>query len=147
MVEMIIMLMTRTSPARSEVRRRLTEGLLWGWHGILASFLGWEDGSQHERRPNSCIGMKKAEKSLIIRKMASLGTPQIQRNGVTLIPTSHGLTTQGAYGLLWAQMVWTHSVTRAQHCCCAVVVQPSTLAMQETKIYDADNIGLWAKAT
>jgi hypothetical protein len=31
--------------------------------------------SQHERRPNSCIGMKKAEKSLIIRKMASLGTP------------------------------------------------------------------------
>jgi hypothetical protein len=28
MVEMIIMLMTRTSPARSEARRRLTEGLL-----------------------------------------------------------------------------------------------------------------------
>jgi hypothetical protein len=28
MVEMIIMLMTRMSPARSEVRRRLTEGLL-----------------------------------------------------------------------------------------------------------------------
>jgi hypothetical protein len=27
-VEMIIMLMTRTSPARSEARRRLTEGLL-----------------------------------------------------------------------------------------------------------------------
>jgi hypothetical protein len=28
MVEIIIMLMTRTSPARSEARRRLTEGLL-----------------------------------------------------------------------------------------------------------------------
>jgi hypothetical protein len=28
MVEMIIMLMTRMSPARSEERRRLTEGLL-----------------------------------------------------------------------------------------------------------------------
>jgi hypothetical protein len=28
MVEMIIMLMTRTSPTRSEARRRLTEGLL-----------------------------------------------------------------------------------------------------------------------
>jgi hypothetical protein len=28
MVEMIIMLMTRTSPVRSEARRRLTEGLL-----------------------------------------------------------------------------------------------------------------------
>jgi hypothetical protein len=28
MVEMIIMLMMRTSPARSEARRRLTEGLL-----------------------------------------------------------------------------------------------------------------------
>jgi hypothetical protein len=28
MVEMIIMLMTRTSPARSEAGRRLTEGLL-----------------------------------------------------------------------------------------------------------------------
>jgi hypothetical protein len=41
MVEMIIMLMTRTSPARSEARRRrLTEGLLCGWHGIFASFLG-----------------------------------------------------------------------------------------------------------
>jgi hypothetical protein len=25
------------------------------------------------------------------------------------------LMTQGAYGLLWAQMAWTHSVTRAQH--------------------------------
>jgi hypothetical protein len=59
-----------------------------------------EDVSQHERRPNSCIGMTKAERSLIIRKMASLGTPQMQRNGVTLIPTSHGLTTQGAYSLL-----------------------------------------------
>jgi hypothetical protein len=58
----------------------------------------------HERRPNSCIGMKKAERSLIIRKMASLGTSQMQRNGVTLIPTSHGLTTQRAYGLLRAQM-------------------------------------------
>jgi hypothetical protein len=41
MVEMIIMLMTRMSPARSEARRRrLTEGLLWWWHGIFASFLG-----------------------------------------------------------------------------------------------------------
>jgi hypothetical protein len=28
MVQMIIMLMTRTSPARLEARRRLTEGLL-----------------------------------------------------------------------------------------------------------------------
>jgi hypothetical protein len=47
-------------------------------------------------------------------------------------------------------MVWTHSVTRAQHislACCAVIVQPSTLDMQETKIYDADNIGLQATAT
>jgi hypothetical protein len=41
----------------------------------------------------------KAEKSLI-RKMASLGTSQMQRSGVTLITTSHGLTTQGAYDLL-----------------------------------------------
>jgi hypothetical protein len=41
--------------------------------------------------------MTKAERSLIIRKMASLGTPQMQRNGTTLIPTSHGLTMQGAY--------------------------------------------------
>jgi hypothetical protein len=41
MVEVIIMLMTRTSPARSEARRRrLTEGLLCGWHGNFASFLG-----------------------------------------------------------------------------------------------------------
>jgi hypothetical protein len=39
------------------------------------------------------VGMTKAERSLIIRKMASLGTPQMQRNGVTLITTSHGLTT------------------------------------------------------
>jgi hypothetical protein len=85
------------------------------WNGIFASFLGWKDGSQHERRPNSCIGMTKAKRSLIIRKMASLDTPQMQRNGLTLIPTSHGLTMQGAYGLLWAQMEWTHSVTRAQH--------------------------------
>jgi hypothetical protein len=39
--DMIIMLMTRTSPARSEARRkRLSEGLLCGWHGIFASFLG-----------------------------------------------------------------------------------------------------------
>jgi hypothetical protein len=84
MVEMIIMLMTRTSPVRSEARRRLTEGLLWGWHGYFPSFLGWKDVLQHERRPNSCIGMTKAESSIIIRKMASLGTPQMQRNGVTL---------------------------------------------------------------
>jgi hypothetical protein len=75
MVEMIIMLMTRTSLARSEARkRRLTEGLLWGWHGIFASFPGWEDGSQQERRPNSCIGMTKADMNLIIRKIGSLGT-------------------------------------------------------------------------
>jgi hypothetical protein len=41
MVEMIIMLMTRMSPWRSEARRRrLTVGLLCGWHGIFASFLG-----------------------------------------------------------------------------------------------------------
>jgi hypothetical protein len=33
-------------------------------------------------------------------KMASLGTPLMQCNGVTLIPTYHGLTMQGAYGLL-----------------------------------------------
>jgi hypothetical protein len=44
--------------------------------------------------------MTNAEKSLIIRKMATLGTPLMQRNGVTLTPTFHGLTTQGAYGLL-----------------------------------------------
>jgi hypothetical protein len=44
--------------------------------------------------------MAKAEKSLIIRKMASLDTPQMQRNWVTLITISHGLTTQGAYGIL-----------------------------------------------
>jgi hypothetical protein len=31
--------------------------------------------------------------------------------------------------------------------CRAVIVQPSTLAMQETEIYDADNIGFRAKAT
>jgi hypothetical protein len=41
-----------------------------------------------------------AEMSLIIRKMESLGTLQMQRNGVILIPTSHGLTMQGAFGLL-----------------------------------------------
>jgi hypothetical protein len=38
-----------------------------------------------------------------LRKMAGLGTPQMQHNGVTLIiiTTSHGLTkTQGAYGFL-----------------------------------------------
>jgi hypothetical protein len=40
MVEMIIMLMTRTSPTRSAARRRLTEGLLCGWHRIFASFFG-----------------------------------------------------------------------------------------------------------
>jgi hypothetical protein len=40
-VEIIIMLMTRKSPAGSEARRRrLTEGLLGGWHGIFDSFLG-----------------------------------------------------------------------------------------------------------
>jgi hypothetical protein len=59
--------------------------------------------------------MNKVERSLIIRKMASLGTLHMQHNGVTLIPTSHGLTTQGAYGLLWAQMAWTHLVIRAQY--------------------------------
>jgi hypothetical protein len=74
--------------------------------------------------------MTKAERSLIIRKMASLGTPQMQCNGVTLVPTSHGLTMQGAYSLLWAQMVWTHSVTRAQHiapgvsCCRCTTFHP-----------------------
>jgi hypothetical protein len=41
-----------------------------------------KDGSQHERRPNSCVGMRKAER----RKLASLGTPQMQHNWVTLIP-------------------------------------------------------------
>jgi hypothetical protein len=66
---------------------------------MFASFLGGKDGSQHERRLNSCVGMTKAERSL--RKMVSLGTPQMQHNRVTLITTSHGLTkTQGAYGLL-----------------------------------------------
>jgi hypothetical protein len=70
-----------------------------GWHGIFASFLSSKDGSQHERRPNSCVGMTKPERSL--RKMASLATPQMHHNGVILITTSHGLTkTQGAYGLL-----------------------------------------------
>jgi hypothetical protein len=38
-----------------------------------------------------------------------------------------------------------HSTSHS--CCRCVIVQPSTLAMQETKIYDADNIGLRAKAT
>jgi hypothetical protein len=42
--------------------------------------------------------MRKAERSL--KEMASLGTPQMQCNGVTLITTSHGLTMQGAYSLL-----------------------------------------------
>jgi hypothetical protein len=52
-----------------------------------------------KRSPNSCVGMTKAERSL--RKMASLGTLQMQHNRVTLITTSHGLTKmQGAYGLL-----------------------------------------------
>jgi hypothetical protein len=84
---------------------------------------------QHERRPNSCIGMTKADRSL--RKMANLGTPQMQHNGVTLVTTSHGLTkTQGAYSLLWAQMAWIHSVTRAQHiapgltCCSYTTFHP-----------------------
>jgi hypothetical protein len=96
----------------------------------FASFLGWEDGSQHERRPNSSIGMTKTERSLIIRKMASLGTPQMQCNGVTLIPTFHGLTMQGAYSFLWAQMAWTHSVIRARHiapdmsCCHCTTFHP-----------------------
>jgi hypothetical protein len=72
--------------------------------------------------------MTKAERSL--RKMASLGTPQMQHNGVTLITTSHGLMMQGAYGLLWAQMAWTHSVTIAQHiapgllCCLCTTFHP-----------------------
>jgi hypothetical protein len=60
-------------PGEIRRKKKKTEGLLWGWHGIFASFLGWEDGLQHERRPNSCVGMRKAESSL--RKMASLGTP------------------------------------------------------------------------
>jgi hypothetical protein len=58
-------------PWRSEARRRrLTEWLLCEWHGIFASFLNGKDGSQHERRPNSCVGMRKAERS----KMTGLGT-------------------------------------------------------------------------
>jgi hypothetical protein len=52
----------------------------------------------HHSWVEKMVGMTKAERSL--RKMASLGTPQMQRNGVTLITTSHGLMTQGAYGLL-----------------------------------------------
>jgi hypothetical protein len=36
------------------------------------------------------LTLTKAERSL--RKMASLCTPQMQHNGVTLITTSHGLT-------------------------------------------------------
>jgi uncharacterized DUF497 family protein len=85
---MIIMLMTRMSSWRSDARRRrLIEGLLWGWHGIFASFLGWEDGSQHKRSSISCVSMRKAER----RKLSSLGTPQMQPNGVTLIPTLCGL--------------------------------------------------------
>jgi hypothetical protein len=40
MVEMIIMLMMRTSPTTSEGRKRmLVEGLMAGWHGIFASFV------------------------------------------------------------------------------------------------------------
>jgi hypothetical protein len=74
--------------------------------------------------------MTKAKRSLI-RKMESLGTPQMQCNGVTLITTSHSLMTQGAYDLQWAQMAWTHSVTRAQHreagllCCRCTTFRPS----------------------
>jgi hypothetical protein len=106
----------------------LVEGLMAGWHGIFASFVDWEDGSQHERRPNSSVGMRKAERSL--RKMTTLGTPQMQCNGITLITTSHGLTMQGEYNLLWAQMAWTHSVTRVQHiapslsCCRCTTFHP-----------------------
>jgi hypothetical protein len=75
MVEMIIILMTRTSPARSEARRRrLKRGSCEGGMIFLHHYSP-EDGSQHERRPNSCVGMMKAERSL--SKKASLGTPQM----------------------------------------------------------------------
>jgi hypothetical protein len=59
-----------------------------------------DENEPGEIRGKKKAGMKKTERSLTIRKMASLGTSQMQRNGVTLIPTSHGLTTQGAYSLL-----------------------------------------------
>jgi hypothetical protein len=41
-------------------------------------------------RPNSCVGMTKAERSL--SKMESLGTQQMQYNWVTLITSFCGLT-------------------------------------------------------
>jgi hypothetical protein len=95
---------------------------------------------QHERRPNSCASMMKAERSL--RRKESLGTLQMQHNGVTLITTSHGLMkTQGAYGLLWGQMVWTHSVPRAQQivpgmsCCRCTTFHPGYARNK--------NIGCW----
>jgi hypothetical protein len=53
----------------------------------------------HHSSDEKMVRNTKAASSLT--KMASLGTPQMQHNGVTLITTSHGLTkTQGAYGLL-----------------------------------------------
>jgi hypothetical protein len=39
-------------------------------------------------------------KELNYKKDVKFRHPQMQCNGVTLIPTSHGLMTQGAYGLL-----------------------------------------------
>jgi hypothetical protein len=71
------------------------------------------------------------QKELNHKKDGKFRHLQMQRSGVTLISTSHGLTTQGAYGLLWAQMAWTHSVTRAQHiapglsCCRCTTFHPS----------------------
>jgi hypothetical protein len=71
--------------------------------------------SPYRVKPVGYLGFGYPLTSLSLRKMASLGTPQMQHNGVTLITTSHDLVTHGAYDLLWAQMVWTHWVTRAQY--------------------------------
>jgi hypothetical protein len=68
------------------------------WHFCIIPRLRRWFGTRKEAQ--LCIGMKKAERILYIRKMASLGTSQMQHNGVTLIPTSHRLTMQATYGLL-----------------------------------------------
>jgi hypothetical protein len=43
---------------------------------------------------------EEGRKEINYKKDGKFSTPQMQRNGVTLIPTSHGLMMQGAYGLL-----------------------------------------------
>jgi hypothetical protein len=126
MVEMIIMLMMRTSPTRSEARRRrLREGLLWGlrrWFAIQkeTQLLRWHDKGRKE-----------------LNKYGKFRHPADAAQWGNI--NTHGLTTQGAYGLLWAQMAWTHSVTRAQliapglSCCRCTTFHPSY----------ARNINIW----